>query len=353
MRAAVLKAYGEPLSIEDVARPSADATGIVVETEACGICRSDWHAWQGDWDWLGEKTPIGQILGHEPAGTVVEVGKDVDTVSEGDRIAVPFTLGDGTCPHCRKGHGNVCENTIPLGFAPQADGAFAEEFAVPNADHNAVTLPGGVDATEMASLGCRFTTAFHGVAHRADLSPGDWVAVHGCGGVGLSAVHIADALGGRVVAVDLNDDALARAEDLGAEATVNASRVDDVPAEVKAITNGSADVAVDALGIAQTCRNSVLSLGTHGQHVQIGLTTSEERGEVSLPIDSIVLAEIEFIGSYGMPPSDYDELFSMVEAGKLEPGRVVSETVGLEEVSDQLEAMTNYETTGIPVVDSF
>ncbi|WP_336034482.1 zinc-dependent alcohol dehydrogenase family protein [Halobacterium yunchengense] len=353
MRAAVLEAHGEPLAIEDVERPSADPTGVVVETEACGICRSDWHAWRGDWEWFGAKSPVGQILGHEPAGTVVEVGEDVDTLDEGDRVAVPFTLGDGTCPHCRQGRGNVCENAIPLGFTPLAEGAFAEEFAVPYADHNAVPLPDGVDATEMASLGCRFTTAFHGVAHRATLSPGDWVAVHGCGGVGLSAVHVADALGGRVVAVDLDEAALARASDLGAEATIDAGSVEDVPKEVKAVTDGGADVAVDALGIAETCRNSVLSLGTRGQHVQIGLTTSDERGEVSLPTDRMVLEEIEFYGSYGMAPSDYHELFSMVEAGKLDPGRVVSETVDLAGVSDQLAAMTDYETTGIPVVDSF
>jgi alcohol dehydrogenase len=353
MRAAVLEAYGEPLSIDDVDRPTADPSSVVVETEACGICRSDWHAWQGDWDWLGAQSPPGQILGHEPAGTVVEVGDDVDTVSVGDRVAVPFTLGDGTCPHCQQGLGNVCENGVPLGFTPVAQGAFAEQFAVPYADQNAVELPEGVDATEMAGLGCRFTTAFHGVAHRADLAPGDWVAVHGCGGVGLSAVHVADALGGRVIAVDLDDEALDFARDLGAEVTVDASGVDDVPGEIRDVTDGGADVAVDALGVAETCRNAVKSLGTRGQHVQIGLTTSEERGEISLPTDAMVMEEIEFYGSYGMPPSDYGELFSMVEAGKLDPGKVVTETVGLEDVSDQLERMTDFETTGIPVVDSF
>ena len=353
MRAAVLETYGEPLSIQDVDRPSADPTSIVVETDACGICRSDWHAWQGDWDWLGAQSPPGQILGHEPAGRVLEVGEDVTTVSEGDRVAVPFTLGDGTCPHCQQGRGNVCENGVPLGFTPIAQGAFAEEFAVPNADHNAVQLPAGVDTTEMAGLGCRFTTAFHGVGHRADIAPGDWVAVHGCGGVGLSAVHVADALGGRVVAIDLDEDALSFASDLGAEVTVNASAVDDVPGEIVDVTDGGADVAVDALGIAETCQNAVKSLGTRGQHVQIGLTTSDERGEISLPTDTMVLDEIEFYGSYGMPPSDYGELFSMVEAGKLDPGAVVSETVGLADVSAQLAKMSDFETSGIPVVDSF
>jgi D-arabinose 1-dehydrogenase-like Zn-dependent alcohol dehydrogenase len=198
MRAAVLREYGEPLEIEDVDRPDPAPDGVVIETDACGICRSDWHAWQGDWDWIGAKPPTGQILGHEPAGTVVEVGEDVTRLDEGDSVAVPFNLSDGTRPECRAGHSNVCENLLPLGFAEAAQGAFAEEVHVPAADRNAVTLPEGgegersepesrqtpsvgVSSVAMAGLGCRFVTAFHGLVHRADVDAGDWVAVHGCG----------------------------------------------------------------------------------------------------------------------------------------------------------------------------
>ena len=127
MRAAVLEEYGEPLSIESVDAPDAEPDGAVVELEACGICRSDWHGWQGDWDWLGLKPPKGQILGHEPAGRVVEVGPDVERVSEGDHVAVPFNIGDGVCHECRRGHSNTCENVLPLGFAEPVPGAFAEQ----------------------------------------------------------------------------------------------------------------------------------------------------------------------------------------------------------------------------------
>ncbi|MFC7166370.1 zinc-dependent alcohol dehydrogenase family protein [Halospeciosus flavus] len=353
MRAAVLTEYGEPLDVRDVESPAADADGIVVETEACGVCRSDWHAWQGDWDWIGAKPPEGQILGHEPAGTVVEVGSDVEHFDVGDRVAVPFTLGDGTCPHCRRGDANVCENLRPLGFTPQAPGAFAERFPVPDADFNAVKLPDGVDPVDMAALGCRFTTAFHGLAHRANVEGGDWVAVHGCGGVGLSAVHIAEALGARVVAVDLDEATLERAESLGAEHVVHAGEVDHVPGAVQELTDGGADVAVDALGIAETCRNSVASLGRKGKHVQIGLTTGEEGGEVSLPTDSMVMREVDFLASFGMPPARYDEILSMVESGQLDPGAIVSETVSLDEVSETLDAMSEFDTVGVPVVTEF
>ncbi|WP_433632304.1 zinc-dependent alcohol dehydrogenase family protein [Halomicrococcus sp. NG-SE-24] len=352
MRAAVLHEYGEPLSIEDVSDPDTADHGVVIETEACGICRSDWHAWQGHGEWADDRVPRGQILGHEPAGTVVAVGEQVESVREGDRVAVPFNLGRGRCSYCRNGHGNACENGIALGFEAAAPGAFAERVHAPHADYNVVRLPDGVGATEMAALGCRFATAYHALAHRADLTPGDWVAVHGCGGVGLSAVQVADALGANVVAVDVDDDALSGAADLGADETLNVANA-DAPAVIRNVTGGGADVSVDALGVAETCRNSVDCLRRRGQHVQLGLTTDEERGEVSLPTDAMTMREITFLGSRGMPPSRYGELLRMVERGTVDPGALVGREVALSEVPDRLAAMGDYETSGIEVVTEF
>ena len=353
MRAAVLREHGEPLDVTEVEAPSPDPGGVVVEVGACGICRSDWHGWQGEWGWLGLETSPGQILGHEPAGHVVEVGPEVERVREGDHVAIPFTLGDGTCEECRTGHGNTCDNTQALGFVESAPGAFAELVHVPHADHNIVHLPESVTSTDMAGLGCRFMTAFHGLAHRAPVAAGDWVAVHGCGGVGLSAVHIADALGANVVAVDLDDDKLARAADLGATETLNAAETERVPREIKGLTDGGCNVSIDALGIEETCRKSILGLGKRGTHVQIGLTSAAEGGDLSIPSDLMVMQEIEFVGSLGLPPTRYDEIFRMVATDKIDPGAVVGETVGLADVSDKLAAMTDFETAGIPVVDSF
>ncbi|MFC7046503.1 zinc-dependent alcohol dehydrogenase family protein [Halobacteriaceae archaeon GCM10025711] len=352
MRAVVLREYGEPLEVEEVVDPEPDGDGVVIETEACGICRSDWHAWQGHGEWVGDAPPSGQVLGHEPVGRVVAVGDQVQTLAEGDRIAVPFNLGDGTCHHCLNGHGNVCENGLALGFEPDAPGAFAEFVHVPAADYNAVVLPESVSAEAMAGLGCRFMTAYHALAHRADLTPGDWVAVHGCGGVGLSAVHLADALGANVVAVDVQDEKLSKARELGAREVVNADEADVVEA-IKRVTDGGADVSIDALGIAETARNSVACLDRRGEHVQVGLTTDEERGEVSLPTDLMAMTELSFHGARGMPPTRYDELLALVEAGKVDPGKIVTRTVTLDDVPDRLAAMSDYDTVGVEVVTEF
>ena len=353
MRAATFTEYGEPLEITEVDEPRLNPTGVIIETEACGICRSDWHAWMGDWVWAGMELSPGQVLGHEPAGRVVEVGDQVHGITVGDHVTVPFYIAEGACPQCRSGHSNVCDHGMGLGFHDALPGAFAERFYIPFADVNVVRLPDGVSSVDMASLGCRFTTAFHALVHQAGVSAGDWVAIHGCGGVGLSAVHIADALGANVVAVDLDDEKLAIATDLGASEVVNATDTDDVPNAVTALTGGGAHVSLDALGIAPTCRNSVSSLRRRGTHVQIGLTTEVEKGEIALPTDSMVHNEFTIVGSKGMPPARYDEIFRMVAAGTLDPGAVITESVALEDTSATLAAMTEFETFGISVITEF
>lgn len=353
MRAATFTEYGEPFKITEVDEPQLNPTGVIIETEASGICRSDWHAWMGDWTWAGMELSPGQILGHEPAGRVVAVGEQVHRLTEGDHVTVPFNIAEGACPQCRAGHPNVCDHGMGLGFHESLSGSFAERFYVPFAEVNVVRLPEGVSSIDMASLGCRFMTAFHALVHQANVSAGDWVAVHGCGGVGLSAVHIADALGANVIAVDLDDEKLAIALDLGASEVVNVNDTDDVPGAVEALTDGGVHVSVDALGIATTCRNSVNSLRRRGTHVQIGLTTEAEKGEISLPTDLMVHNELTIVGSKGMPPTRYEEIFRMVAAGTLDPGAVITETVSLEETSETLDAMTEFKTFGIPVITEF
>ncbi|ELZ53839.1 alcohol dehydrogenase GroES domain protein [Halorubrum distributum JCM 9100] len=357
MRAAILRAYGEPLAVRELPDPEPAPDGAVVSVDACGVCRSDWHAWAGHGEWANDRVPRGQVLGHEPAGEVVDVGDEVDRFRPGDRVVVPFSLGDGTCPHCRRGAGNVCEDGRALGFEAAAPGAFAERVAVPAADYNLVERPEWLGATAAAALGCRYMTAYHALAERTTVGGGDAVAVHGCGGVGLSAVQIAAALGARVIAVDVDDDALALATEFGAAETVNPASLpeedDSVPERVRDLTDGGADVSLDALGIAETCRNSVRSLRPRGTHVQVGLTTDAERGEVSLPTDWMTRWEISFVGSRGMPPTSYPDLFALIEATGIDPGDLVARELSLSEVSDRLAAMDEYEATGVEVVTDF
>jgi alcohol dehydrogenase len=356
MRAAVLREYGAPLSIEEVDRPTPAAHGVVVDVEACGICRSDWHAWQGHGEWADDHVDPGQILGHEPAGTIVDVGADVDEHAVGDQIAIPFSLGDGTCYYCQNGHGEVCTNGYALGFQHDAQGAFAEYVHVPHADYNATTLPDGLSTRAAAAMGCRFTTAFHALQHQIDVDAGDWLAVHGCGGLGLSTVQIAAAMGANVVAVDLRGEALDFAHDLGAAATVDATDEDPdaVAAAVRAHAGGAGcHVSVDALGASATCRASVRSLRPLGTHVQLGLTGDDDRGEIALPTDWMNRQEVAFVGSRGMPPSRYDEVFRFVTGGHADPSALVTREVALADVPDRLAAMTDYGTLGVEVVTDF
>jgi len=215
MRAAVLEEHGEPLSIEEVDAPEPAPDGAVVELEACGVCRSDWHGWQGDWGGSASRpNPVRSSATSPPATSPPSATRSRPSA----RVTTsPSRSTRGRdLPRCQRGHSNICENVMPLGFIEQAQGAFAEQVHVPVADHNLVELPDGVSSVDMAGLGCRFMTSFHALAHRADVGAGDWVSIHGCGGVGLSAVHIADALGANVVAVDLKDEKLEKAEGLGA-----------------------------------------------------------------------------------------------------------------------------------------
>ena len=198
----------------------------------------------------------------------MEVGAEVGGWQIGDRVTVPFVCGCGRCDWCREGQAQVCPDQQQPGFTQW--GSFAEYVALPAADTNLVAVPDEVDLTAAASLGCRFATAYRALVARAQLTEGEWVTVVGAGGVGLSAVMIAHALGARVVAVDRNPTALASALALGAEHIVRADGI-DIPTAVADLTGGGSHVAVDAVGSEHTCADAILSLRRRGRHVQIGL----------------------------------------------------------------------------------
>lgn len=345
MKAAVMEAFGEPLVIRDVADPKAPDDGVVIRVGANGICRTDWHYWQGHWS-----LSLPHVLGHELTGVIETVGPRVGTWKPGQRVIVPAVLGCSACPSCRSGFSNLCDNEFTPGFT--AWGGYAERVAVPYADANLVALPEELGFAEAASLGCRFMTSFRAVIFRGRVRPGEWVAVYGCGGIGLSAVMIAAAAGATVVAVDIDRRNLDMARSVGAAFTVDATEPDHPAEVVRSITGGGADVSFDAVGHPETCRNAVRSLKKRGRHVQIGLL-GEDNGEMLLPVDLIVAKELEFLGSLTMPVQDYPVLLDMVTAGRLKPAKLITDTISLEDAGATLAAMDTFDTVGVIVIDRF
>ncbi|MFL6427185.1 MAG: zinc-dependent alcohol dehydrogenase family protein [Acidobacteriaceae bacterium] len=352
MRASVIEELNKPLVVQNVPDPTCFPDGAIIRVGANGICRTDWHLWTDDWSWRGLTIKPPFVLGHEFSGTVEEVGNKVKGWRQGDRVIFPMNPGEGTCEWCRSGNQNVCDSGALLVPGVSYWGAFAEYVAVLYADVNLVRLPDSISFVDSASMACRYMAAFHGVVNQATVRGGEWVVVHGAGGTGLSAVQIATAIGARVIAVDVTDHALTAARQLGALYVIN-SRDDDPVDAVRTLTKGGAQVSVDALGIAETCRNSVLSLRKLGRHVQLGHTTREQAGDVSLPIDVILLNELRLYGTFGMQARRFGTMLAMCESGMLRPGELVRQTVGLDGVTRIFEAMGNYDTTGIVVIDNF
>lgn len=341
------------LAVREVPDPRCPADGVVVRVGANGICRTDWALWSGNF-WAGGPDPVPPfVLGHEFSGTIEEVGRDVRGWRRGDRVVFPMNPGEGNCEMCRSGNQHVCEKMDDLVPGVSYWGAFAEFVVARHADVNLVALPESVGFTESAGLACRYMTAYHGIVDQARVRGGEWVAVYGAGGgIGLSAVQVAVAVGARVIAVDIFDQKLEIARGLGAVHTINADRDDPVEA-IMTLTGGGAQVSIDTLGLATTCRNSVLSVRRRGRHVQMGHTVKADGGEVSLPIDHMMIREQQFLSAFGLPGHGFGPMLAMIESGALAPGKVVSRTVGLSEVSDVLESMGSYGTTGIVAIDDF
>jgi alcohol dehydrogenase len=343
VRAVVYPAYGVLPAVAEVADPACPGDGVVIEVRATGVCRSDWHAWKGH-----DPVALPHTPGHELAGVVVAVGSRVGRWNVGDRVTVPFVCGCGACDYCAAGEAQVCPHQTQPGFT--GPGSFAEKVAIHAADLNLVRLPDSVDFVTAASLGCRFATAYRALTAHGRLARDQWLAVHGCGGVGLSAVMIGVALGARVVAVDVSAPALERARDLGAEATVDAAQVGDVAARVRELSGGGAHVSLDALGSSDTAVGSVRSLRRRGRHVQVGLLLGDA-ATPPLPMDLVVAHELELHGSHGMAAHEYPALLALVEDGTLRPDRLVGDVVDLDGAGRALAAMDlPGVTTGMTVV---
>jgi D-arabinose 1-dehydrogenase-like Zn-dependent alcohol dehydrogenase len=340
MRAVFYDQFAQPPRVQQVADPAPADGGVVIKVDATGLCRSDWHGWMGH----DPDIVLPHVPGHELAGIVCAVGKQVTRWKVGDRVTVPFVCGCGRCLECASGNPQVCPNQFQPGFT--AWGSFAEQVAVNYADMNLVALPEWLDSATAACLGCRFATSFRAVVDQGSVKAGEWLAVHGCGGVGLSAIMIANALGAKVIAVDLGEEKLARARAMGACATIDARSIADVPAAVHEISKGGAHVSIDALGHPTTCVNSIASLRRRGRHVQVGLLPEG----ATLPMSRVIAQELELVGSHGIQASRYGTLFEMIQGAKLDPGKLITRRIRLDEAPAALMGMASFEGVGITVI---
>jgi alcohol dehydrogenase len=344
MRAVVFERYGEPAEVRDVADPEPSEHGVVVRVEATGLCRSDWHGWQGH----DPDIALPHVPGHELAGIVEAVGDRVARWRPGDRVTVPFICACGTCPSCAAGDHQVCERQTQPGFSHW--GSFAQYVALDHADVNLVAIPDELSFATAASLGCRFATAYRAVVRQGRVAAGEWVAVHGCGGVGLSAVMIAVASGARVVAVDVSARALDLARKFGAARCLDASAVPDTAAAVRDLTGGGAHLSLDALGSPATCAASVNGLRRRGRHVQVGLLPSPT-GTTPVPMARAIALELELLGSHGMAAHGYPPMLELVRGGVLRPDLLVTSTIPLDAAPPALAAMGTAPPAGATVIE--
>ncbi|MGN7393276.1 alcohol dehydrogenase catalytic domain-containing protein [Peribacillus frigoritolerans] len=350
MKAAVLTKFNKPLEILNVPDPELTPDGVIVKVMASGVCRSDLHLWEGGLGWVGLDLDLPHVMGHEFCGVIEEVGKDVTHFKKGDRVVVPFIHGCGHCETCNSGHPNVCADHIEIGITSW--GGFGEYAHVPNADSSLAHLPEEISFVEAASLGCRFPTAYHGVVDQGEVRPGEWVTVFGCGGIGLSAIHTASTIGAMVIAVDINEEALKLAKAMGAAFTFNAKNP-DVVKEIIELTKGGAHVTIDALGSKTTIQSAMKSLRIRGRHVQIGMTTLDEKGYVPVPIDEMIMKELRIIASCGIQSYKFASLIQMIRKGTINPGKMVTQTIGIEGAGQIILDMKAKKNVGVTIIDCF
>lgn len=318
--AAVVHGFGEPLSVEQVPLLALEAGQVRVRVEACGLCHTDIHAAHGDWP-VKPSPPF--VPGHEGVGIVSELGPGVSELALGERIAMPWLgYACGTCDYCVSGRETLCLDQLNTGYS--IDGAFGQ-YATAFARY-AVKVPDGVDPFDAAPLACAGVTAYKAVKVAGTRSS-DLTAVFGVGGLGHLAIQYAAIAGGRVVAIDVIEEKLELARELGAEFTVNAAKEDPVEAIQRL---GGVDQAIALAVSPRAFEQAFGSLRRGGTLVFVALPADNE---VTLPIFETVLGGITIVGSIVGTRSDLREVFELHGAGKT---RVIRETRPLEEVNEAI-----------------
>lgn len=352
MKAAIYREFCGPIRVETVPRPTLPSEdGVIIQVQATGVCRSDWHGWKGhDGDIKAHGLPF--CPGHEVAGVIVQVGKKVRQFAPGDGVAIPFILSCGRCSSCAvRNRPTVCLEQEQPGFTMM--GSYAEYLALPRADRNLRKLPPNVSFVQAAALGCRFTTAFRALKQQGRLKPKESVAILGVGGLGLSCIMIAHAeQANPIVAVDISPLALEKARQLGATHTILACKSDtaqDIQQKLLKVAPYGVDVSVDAAGFLLTSEAAVYCTRVAGRMIQVGLPATSP----PIPMGLVAGKELELIGSHGFDAVDLPDLLEMVSMGKLDPAVLVEKEVTLEEGCQALMEMDKASPLGMVMITKF
>ncbi len=335
MKAAVVNQACTDVEVVEKEMPEIHEGEALVEVEYCGVCHTDLHVCSGDYG----KQP-GRVLGHEGIGIVKELGKGVTSLKVGDRVSIAwFFEGCGSCEYCNSGRETLCRTAKNAGYT--VDGGMAE-YCVVTADY-AVKVPEGLDPAQASSITCAGVTTYKAIKV-SGIRAGQWIAIYGAGGLGNLAVQYAkNAFGARVIAIDLNDDKLELAKEVGAEAIINPSK-EDVAEKIKEITNGGAHSAV-VTAVAKAAFNSAVDcVRAGGRVVAVGLPP--ETMDLSIP--RIVLDGIEVIGSLVGTRQDLAEAFDFGARGIVTP---IVEKRKLTDVVDIFQEMRDGKIQGRMVLD--
>jgi alcohol dehydrogenase, propanol-preferring len=328
MRAAVFHGGGKPLSVEEVPRPDPGAGEVRITVAGCGFCHTDLHYLDHG---VATAHPPPLILGHEVSGRVEALGPGAGSWSVGDRVLVPAVLPCGDCPWCRSGRENICPKLRMLGN--HVDGGFAEFVIAP--DRDLVAIPPGVDLVKGAIIADALSTPYHAVVHRAQVRPGEWVAVVGCGGVGINVVQFAVAAGASVIAIDLSAEKLALARRLGAVEAIQAGPGVDPAKEARARSGGGVDVAIEAVGTPATIETAFGALRRGGRVCLIGYSDRP----FPLAASRLMFFEYSLVGSLGCRPVDYPRIVEMVREGRIKLDEVVTAVMPLDRVNEAADRL--------------
>ncbi|MDO8804628.1 MAG: zinc-binding dehydrogenase [Elusimicrobiota bacterium] len=334
MKAAIFYEKGSPLKIEEIPVTRPTGREVLIKIRACGVCHTDLHYLDHGVPTF-KKPPL--ILGHEPSGVVEEVGPDARKLKKGDRVIIPPVFSCGECFLCRTGKENICENMIMLGN--HINGAFAEYLTVSEKD--VIPLPDEIPLEEAAIITDALATPFHALKNRANLKPGDVIAVFGCGGVGMNVVQVAAAMGAKVIAVDAVEGKLNLARSLGASETVLAVKGEDTAKKIRKMTGGGADIALEAIGLTQTLETAFSSIRSGGKMVVLGYSSDP----LTISPARIMFREMEITGSLGCRPVDFPKVIEMVRLGKIKLKELVTHRFPLSDINSAFDLLRSHDQT--------